>query len=582
VLRAAVQHPGRVRALVAAACSPRSTPVSAAQWRDRGARALAEGIDAVVEEMIARWIPPGRYPVRQDVANQVAAMLRATPATGFAGAAGALADFDLTASLGRLPMPSLLVAGSDDLARNGIAQLHELIPGSASAVIEETGHLCNLERPDRFNQAVRAFLSPVAGPREEVRRNAAMSDLEKAADATVPAIAGTRAALEALNGGAQKMNIWIRTEKNAPAQGPWFKPPGLASAQGDRPSGPVGTNQMRAVPHRWAWSEYSEYLKKISEIAAQAEVSPVLYTDRQSLLLQNPGLGGRIQIVNTIRTAISIYNPGDVAPTHVHSPNATRTILSEHGGYTNVEGERCEASRGDIIITPNGTWHDHVNDGDEPVVWIDTLDWPLMEYLNVAWVDQEYVDQTGAKAEIQAIAHQDGYSSRLYGRGGIRPANISGQRGFGQDTSPLFHYRGSEILDTLRALSEVHTDPYDGTRVELTNPLTGQSVIPTLTYGAHLLKAGTSTLPKRETSSGYFVVIEGEGYTDIGDQRFEWSKNDIVAMPNFVWRRHVVTGSEDAVIYTVSDSALMRNIGQYRAQGWQQDRAVVQLDESSR
>ena len=87
---------------------------------------------------------------------------------------------------------------------------------------------------------------------------------------------------------------------------------------------------------------------------------------------------------------VSIYNPGDVAPAHVHSPNASRTILSDHGGYTNIEGERCEAKRGDLILTPNGTWHDHGNDSKTPVIWIDMLDWPLMEYLDIAWVDLEY------------------------------------------------------------------------------------------------------------------------------------------------------------------------------------------------
>ena len=108
------------------------------------------------------------------------------------------------------------------------------------------------------------------------------------------------------------------------------------------------------------------------------------------ILLTNPGLGGRLQVTNTIRCAISIYNPGDIAPAHVHCPNASRTILSDKGGYTNVEGERCEANRGDIILTPNGTWHDHGNEAKEPVIWIDMLDWPLMEFLDCAWVDQEF------------------------------------------------------------------------------------------------------------------------------------------------------------------------------------------------
>jgi hypothetical protein len=32
-------------------------------------------------------------------------------------------------------------------------------------------------------------------------------------------------------------------------------------------------------------------------------------------------------------------------------------------------------------------------------------------------------------------------------------------------------------------------------------------------------------------------------------------------MPNFLWRRHVNSGKKDAVLYTVSDAALLRNIG---------------------
>ena len=72
-------------------------------------------------------------------------------------------------------------------------------------------------------------------------------------------------------------------------------------------------------------------------------------------------------------------------------------------------------------------------------------------------------------------------------------------------------------------------------------------------------------------------ALDGEGYTEVGGRRFDWEANDIVVMPNFLWRRHVNTGEKDAVLYTVSDAALMRNIGQYRAQGKTADGTVVQL-----
>ena len=71
--------------------------------------------------------------------------------------------------------------------------------------------------------------------------------------------------------------------------------------------------------------------------------------------------------------------------------------------------------------------------------------------------------------------------------------------------------------------------------------------------------------------------MEGEGYREIGGRRFDWQKNDVMVMPNFLWRRHVNGGKGDALLYTVSDAALMRSIGQYRAQGKERGGRVVQI-----
>jgi len=163
-----------------------------------------------------------------------------------------------------------------------------------------------------------------------------------------------RELMEEINAEAGKHNVWVRTQANAPAQRPWFSETSGEGA-GQVASGRVAVAQLKTQPHMWRWKEYSPYLHQISEIARKADVSPIEFADRQSILLLNPGLNGRLQVTNTIRCAISIYNPGDVAPVHLHSPNASRTILSDKGGYTVVEGERCTATRGDLILTPNGT-----------------------------------------------------------------------------------------------------------------------------------------------------------------------------------------------------------------------------------
>jgi gentisate 1,2-dioxygenase len=385
-------------------------------------------------------------------------------------------------------------------------------------------------------------------------------------------------AMEQLNAEAGKLHIWLRTQANAPAQRPWFRETGLETT-GRLAAGRVGAAQMKPIAHRWRWSEISPYLDRIAEIARSADVSPIEFAERQQFLLTNPGLGGRLQVTSTMRCAVSIYNPGDVAPVHIHTPNASRTILSDKGGYTTIEGERCEAARGDLILTPNGTWHDHGNDGAEPVVWIDVLDFPLMEFLDCVWLDEAYPGETQGNARAQHVRYAGGYSRKLYGQGGVVPRFVSHHRGFGRETTPMFHYRGVDIREALGELRREQGDPYEAIALRFVNPATGASLFPTLDYGAQLLRPGEATWFKRETASTLCVVIEGEGVTEVAGSAFDWRANDIFVVPAFAWRRHVNRGSADAVLYTVSDAPLLEKIGQYRAQGrLADDPAVVELD----
>ena len=387
-----------------------------------------------------------------------------------------------------------------------------------------------------------------------------------------------RRVMEQLNADAAKLNFWLRTEMNVPSQRPWFSDSGGATGGGEKlTKGRVSANQHKALPCQWRWNDYGPYLERLARIATEGDISPIEFADRQSILLTNPGLDGRLQITTTMRTAISVYVPGDKAPAHIHSPNASRTILTDYGGYTNVEGERCECRRGDIIWTPNGTWHDHGNDSTTPVIWIDMLDWPLMEYLDAAWVDLDYPAASKDKSTVQKTLHADGYSSRLYGSGGLKPDFTSHRRGWGHNPTPLVHFRGTDIRETLHNLRDEEGDAYEGIAMQFVNPITGQSVYPTMDYRAQLLRPGEETRFKRETSNVFVIVMDGEGYSEVGGHRFDWQKNDVMVMPNFLWRRHVNTGQGDAILYTVSDAALMRNIGQYRAQGKERDGTVTQI-----
>src|SRR5262249_59299992 len=131
---------------------------------------------------------------------------------------------------------------------------------------------------------------------------------------------------------------WEHPRHDSPeGRAPAPAPPGAASPR----SGP-----LRVLPHVWQWTEIEPYLHRIAEIA------PLEFTERQQFLLTNPGLAGALRVTNTIRVAVSIYKPGDQAPQHLHTPSASRTILSDTGGYTLIEGEPCAASPRALNFTP--------------------------------------------------------------------------------------------------------------------------------------------------------------------------------------------------------------------------------------
>mgnify|MGYP003287395470 CR=1 FL=1 len=62
--------------------------------------------------------------------------------------------------LPHIDVPTLLMYGDRDVrAPLTVAEaLHAAIPGSRLVVLPDAGHLCNIEAPDEFNDAVRHFL----------------------------------------------------------------------------------------------------------------------------------------------------------------------------------------------------------------------------------------------------------------------------------------------------------------------------------------------------------------------------------------------------------------------------------------
>ena len=129
----------------------------------------------------------------------------------------------------------------------------------------------------------------------------------------------------------------------------------------------------RAEPSvMWKWTDMLPMIEKAGEVV-QGKAA-----DHRVLMLQNPHLDGRMATTSNIIAAYQCVNPGEKTSPHRHTPAATRVILEGAGGGTFVDGKRCDMFDGDLIITPNWTWHNHENDSGSRAIWLDVLDLPLV------------------------------------------------------------------------------------------------------------------------------------------------------------------------------------------------------------
>lgn len=180
----------------------------------------------------------------------------------------------------------------------------------------------------------------------------------------------------------------------------------------------LNTIEPKAKPIPYLWKK--ELIQRnLDEAEKLLEVGDAEGADRRAVFLINPGMKdykplGYGGATHTLYAAVQAVKPGEVAPAHRHTTTATRFILKGHGGKGRVNGEKITFEPGDYLITPTGTWHDHTNEGDETVLWMDCLDTPFTLYMNVCFTEFYPEKQ-------QKLLVPDDYTSKRYEGGMVRP-----------------------------------------------------------------------------------------------------------------------------------------------------------------
>jgi 3-oxoadipate enol-lactonase len=159
----ALRHRPRLAKLIL--CDTRAiadTAEAAEGRRKTAARVLQEGAGVVAESMLPKLFAPATAKERPEIVAATKEVILRTSPQGIAAALeGMAARMDVTAKLGELDIPALLICGEHDAISpseemRGIAAR---MPRATFVEIKDAGHMAPLEQPEAVNAAIRQFLA---------------------------------------------------------------------------------------------------------------------------------------------------------------------------------------------------------------------------------------------------------------------------------------------------------------------------------------------------------------------------------------------------------------------------------------
>jgi 2-succinyl-6-hydroxy-2,4-cyclohexadiene-1-carboxylate synthase len=169
-LRFALEHPGRVSALVLESTSPGIVDPVERAARRAADDALAESIEREgIARFVERWEQLPLWASQSTLPDAVRERLRAqrmaSSPRGLANSlrgAGAAAEQPVIERLDAVAVPTLLIAGALDTKYVALGRLMEqAMPRARLAIVDRAGHAVHLERPDAFAALVAEFLDAV-------------------------------------------------------------------------------------------------------------------------------------------------------------------------------------------------------------------------------------------------------------------------------------------------------------------------------------------------------------------------------------------------------------------------------------
>jgi 3-oxoadipate enol-lactonase len=131
-----------------------------ASWQARIVEARETGVPPLVEATVDRWVTPAFRQSQPELMAQMRAMVLGTSLDGYLGCAAAIRDMTIAAGLGRIAVPTLVIAGAADTSTPlpVLERIASSIPGAELQIVPDAAHMPTMERPELCNTLLERFL----------------------------------------------------------------------------------------------------------------------------------------------------------------------------------------------------------------------------------------------------------------------------------------------------------------------------------------------------------------------------------------------------------------------------------------
>ena len=157
----ALDHGPRVTRMVAADCRADAPDFFRTMWTDRQRILTEQGMDAIADLTLPTWLTEKTRGTRPDLVSRVRRMILETSHEGYRAATAALRGLNYKHRLTAIECPTCFMVGAADgvhpAEMRAMAELDSRCGVCSRS--PAAAHLANLENPDAFNEAIRAFLS---------------------------------------------------------------------------------------------------------------------------------------------------------------------------------------------------------------------------------------------------------------------------------------------------------------------------------------------------------------------------------------------------------------------------------------